>query len=102
MNDNQETILDNHYDNIFNCLMMIVYCLVLLLVAFEVVHSFVSFIVVIAINAIRTVIIKRVKQYYQQQPPTQKAINIVKKLYRLSCFVFISVGVFCFYKLIFL
>lgn len=102
MNNNQETILDNHYDNIFNCLMIIVYCLVLLLVAFEIIHGFVIFIFVIASNAIRTVIIKRVKQYYQQQPPTQKAINIVKKLYWLSCFVFISVGVFCFYKLIFL
>lgn len=100
MNDNQETILDNHYDNIFNCLMMIVYCLVLLLVAFEIIHGFVIFIFVIASNTIRTVIIKRVKQYYQQQPPTQKAINIARLCHWLFGGIFISVWVFCFYYMI--
>ncbi|WFF38478.1 hypothetical protein LU290_09540 [Moraxella nasibovis] len=100
MSDNQEVILDNHYDNIFNCLMMIVYCLLLLLVAFEIIHSFVIFIVVIASNEIRTVIIKRIKQYYQQQPPTQKAIKIARLFHWLFGGVFIGVGVFCFYYMI--
>lgn len=94
-------ILDNYCDDIVNLLMTIVCCLAMLLVAFEIIDGLFLLIIIVISNAIKPIITKRIKQYYQKQPPTQKAIKIGKMFNWLSWFILIGVGVFCFYDLIF-